>query len=914
MMSFSSSNSAGLESHSTELQGHRRLGAKVDVVYNLLGMLEKNGRDDMSTTLLSMSTSLDSCLVMRQSGCLPLLVQLIHAPRQDPDTRDRAMQALHNVIHAKSDERAGRREARVLRFLEQLRDYCQNLRMSLERDRTAVDLERGHPAATIAALMKLSFDEAHRHAMCQLGGLHAVAELIEMDHLAHGSESDDQNCITLRRYAGMALTNLTFGDGNNKALLCSFKEFMKALVSQLRSPSDDLRQVTASVLRNLSWRADSSSKQTLREVGAVTGLMKAAMEGRKESTLKSILSALWNLSAHCSTNKVDICAVDGALAFLVDMLSYKAPSKTLAIVENAGGILRNVSSHVAVREDYRTIVRERGCLQVLLQQLRSPSLTVVSNACGALWNLSARCPQDQRLLWDLGAVPMLRSLVHSKHKMISMGSSAALKNLLSARPGCNNLVHLDSTARGLGLSTLPSLAARRQRALEQEIDQNLAETCDNIEPSTSPINKDDKFTFKLDHSFFSINAHGLRTYHLHSQPSTSTAKCNGVARSESRDSMRSVTSTHSDTMFERVNRHILNGSSPTDPQIKQQSSSLHSAVGFDGACGDTHTKATSSERKYTLRYKNAIPERLKPSDGFDVNELRCTNSTISWATVPNQESSQISLHSSIENNMSLIDQSVSSSSKAGSQFSVSEEVEATICAKSDYRRATAKTVVDSSKPVSYLRDISPMKENANFNVYAEKALLRQHDTLNSIQKAISPTIDPDGNLFGDYAETDLDQPTDYSLRYGEQTIDDEKQHSGFFATITSNDQGLLHEDTVKTYYTEGTPRETSLNSSRATSASDLQDDSRMRSLSKKLPERYKARHAEDHGECKASSLTDVPKLNDFAESETQLNLRGATHLTDDESANHSLLYLEEDLGKLKVVQEDASIQNHSRYI
>ncbi|XP_070162318.1 microtubule-associated protein futsch isoform X2 [Polyergus mexicanus] len=908
VMSFSSSNSAGLESHSAELQGHRRLGAKVDVVYNLLGMLEKNGRDDMSTTLLSMSTSLDSCLVMRQSGCLPLLVQLIHAPRQDPDTRDRAMQALHNVVHAKSDERAGRREARVLRFLEQLRDYCQNLRMSLERGQPTDDLER-HPAATIAALMKLSFDEAHRHAMCQLGGLHAVAELIEMDHLAHGSESDDQNCITLRRYAGMALTNLTFGDGNNKALLCSFKEFMKALVSQLRSPSDDLRQVTASVLRNLSWRADSSSKQTLREVGAVTGLMKAAMEGRKESTLKSILSALWNLSAHCSTNKVDICAVDGALAFLVDMLSYKAPSKTLAIVENAGGILRNVSSHVAVREDYRDIVRERGCLQVLLQQLRSPSLTVVSNACGALWNLSARCPQDQRLLWDLGAVPMLRSLVHSKHKMISMGSSAALKNLLSARPGCNNLVHLDSTARGLGLSTLPSLAARRQRALEQEIDQNLAETCDNIEPSTSPINKDDKFTFKLDHSFLGINAHGLRTYQLHSQPSTSTVKCNGVARSESRDSMRSVTSTHSDTMFEKVNRHVLNGSSPTDSQIKQQSSSLHSAVGFDSACGDTHTKATSSERKYTLRYKNAIPERLRPSDGFDMNELRCTNSTISWATAPNQEPSQTSLNSSIENNMSLIDQSASSSSKAGSQSSVSEEIEATVCAKSDYRRTTAKAIVDSSKPVSYLRDISPMKENANFsNVYTEKALLR-HDTLNSIQKAISPTIDPDGNLFGDYAETDLDQPTDYSLRYGEQTIDDEKQHSSFFST---NDQGLLHEDTVRTYYTEGTPRETSLNSSRATSASDLQDDSRIRNSSKRLSERYKARHAEDHGECKALSLTDVPKLTDFAESETQLNLRGATHLTDDEGANHSLPYLEEDLGKqLKVVQEDASIQNHS---
>ena len=98
---------------------------------------------------------------------------------------------------------------------------------------------------------------------------------------------------------------------------------------------------------------------------------------------------------------------------------------------------------------------------MLLRQLRSPSLTVVSNACGTLWNLSARCPQDQRLLWDLGAVPMLRSLIHSKHKMISMGSSAALKNLLSACPNGNNIVQMDSTARGLGLSALPSLSARR---------------------------------------------------------------------------------------------------------------------------------------------------------------------------------------------------------------------------------------------------------------------------------------------------------------------------------------------------------------------------------------------------------------------------------------------------------------------
>jgi len=49
----------------------------------------------------------------------------------------------------------------------------------------------------------------------------------------------------------MALTNLTFGDGANKALLCSFRQFMKALVAQLKSPSEDLRQVIVNRNRNI---------------------------------------------------------------------------------------------------------------------------------------------------------------------------------------------------------------------------------------------------------------------------------------------------------------------------------------------------------------------------------------------------------------------------------------------------------------------------------------------------------------------------------------------------------------------------------------------------------------------------------------------------------------------------------------
>ncbi|XP_022246013.1 adenomatous polyposis coli homolog isoform X2 [Limulus polyphemus] len=480
--------------------------AKVEMVHSLVSMMGAHNKEDVSRKLLLMSSSKENCIVMRQTGCLPLLVQLLHgsekntsSDEQDTNiirqrihkTRKQATQVLHNIVHSHPDDKRGRREARVLRLLEQIREYCDNLRdveVNVVNHSTS-EASKQHPGPAIAALMKLSFDEEHRYAMCQLGGLHAIAELIQVDHEVHGNTSDPY-CVTLRRYAGMALTNLTFGDGTNKALLCSKTAFIHALVAQLHSPSEDLRQVTASVLRNLSWRADAISKQTLREAGSVGTLVKAAIEANKESTLKSILSALWNLSAHSSSNKAEICSVDGALAFLVSTLTYKSPSKILAIIENGGGILRNISSHIAVREDYRIILRKHDAIQILLQHLKSPSLTVVSNACGTLWNLSARCAEDQRTLWEMGAVGMLRNLIHSKHKMISMGSSAALKNLLSLKSSgisLNSSTCSECSQFKSKTDKMPSLHVRKMKALESEIDQSLSETYDNLDsPKTSP--------------------------------------------------------------------------------------------------------------------------------------------------------------------------------------------------------------------------------------------------------------------------------------------------------------------------------------------------------------------------------------------------------------------------------------------
>ncbi|KAI8503044.1 anaphase-promoting complex subunit 2, partial [Branchiostoma belcheri] len=87
----------------------QQLGTKVEMVYSLLSMLGTHDKDDMSRTLLAMSSSQDSCIAMRQSGCLPLLIQLLHGAndssllgnsRGSKDARARAAAALHNIVHS----------------------------------------------------------------------------------------------------------------------------------------------------------------------------------------------------------------------------------------------------------------------------------------------------------------------------------------------------------------------------------------------------------------------------------------------------------------------------------------------------------------------------------------------------------------------------------------------------------------------------------------------------------------------------------------------------------------------------------------------------------------------------------------------------------------------------------------------
>lgn len=126
-------------------------------------------------------------------------MQLVQSDK-DAGTRKKASQALHNLVNSQPDEKIRKRESRVLKFLEHCRSYTEALRSNLEFEKPDDNCIEGntyninklnelpkiflevdaHPLQTVAHLMKLSFDEGHRQAICQLGGIHNISSLVEV--------------------------------------------------------------------------------------------------------------------------------------------------------------------------------------------------------------------------------------------------------------------------------------------------------------------------------------------------------------------------------------------------------------------------------------------------------------------------------------------------------------------------------------------------------------------------------------------------------------------------------------------------------------------------------------------------------------------------------------------------------------
>lgn len=128
-----------------------RLGTKIDHVYSLLSMMGRNNAAEMSGKFFELSKMPGTCSTLR--GCIPWLVTTIHL-ETDEVARKQARQALHNVVNHQPDDKAGRREAKVLRHIEQIMDYCDSLKQT-NNESPPIDSD-SHPLQAMSSLMKVS--------------------------------------------------------------------------------------------------------------------------------------------------------------------------------------------------------------------------------------------------------------------------------------------------------------------------------------------------------------------------------------------------------------------------------------------------------------------------------------------------------------------------------------------------------------------------------------------------------------------------------------------------------------------------------------------------------------------------------------------------------------------------------------
>lgn len=434
----------------TEEGSHRDSFSKM-VLSAVLSDKDKTDADVVSM-LLPLSKSPEPCSLMRQTACMGMLIQIMHnidrkADKSHREVRTKASDTLRNIVESTEGTRKGKYEMCVLGVLEKIRGHCEalfefihsfpNTRKVDESERESLQNACDFLLQPIKKLYKYSNEKDHyRPVVLTLGGLQATAELLVVNFRLMTSQKDSTSkpvCHSMKTIAVTIsiLVNLTYGDMHNKSTLCMFPDLLKALMHHLRLQNEAVVTSGAQLLRNLSWKATSDIKDSLLKSDASLVLMDAIQHMKDEQAVQHITSALWNLSAHSLENREKICTTDTGLKLLVELLSYNSPSGTTTVVENVGGILKNLSVVIMQREEYRKKFRQSGGLGKLVQHLKSKNKTVLSNATGTLWNLSARYPEDQKVLWDLGCVPLLDVLQTAHHKNIAEYARGALRNLLA---------------------------------------------------------------------------------------------------------------------------------------------------------------------------------------------------------------------------------------------------------------------------------------------------------------------------------------------------------------------------------------------------------------------------------------------------------------------------------------------------
>nr|QXY82385.1 Adenomatous polyposis coli HduAPC [Halisarca dujardinii]WEL12752.1 adenomatosis polyposis coli protein [Halisarca dujardinii] len=472
----------------------------LDTVFLLLSLLtSKEQPDEQSIEVLEKLSGTEAmCQGMRQSGCMNLLLSIVHnwerkEEEAHVEVRQRAQVVLRRLVESQPDPDQLKYERNVLVYLERVRDHTDGLFELLSCLKASIEIEQEDLMQckqyceerieySLKKINTKSYDKQdYRPAILSLGGIQAVAEILVVNYkLAKFYSTHSSRIVILHPDSVISfvlniLVNLTYGDSKSKSTLCQIPHFLSSLIYHTRRGNESVIASAAQILRNLSWRASNDVKVVMADSDAANALCESIEKVHKDISLQHITSALWNLSAHSLDIREQMCTNSNTIPSLVKLLGYTSSddATSLMVVENAGGILRNLSALISSKETYRQRLRDCGCLKKLLVHLKlEQSRMTLENACGILWNLSTLCKEDQQAMWKLGMPQQLLKLKDSEHKNVKEYSGRALKNLVQYSQGSmtgskSDVVQKSSSSSGTYLTKTKSHAGTVTESADQ---------------------------------------------------------------------------------------------------------------------------------------------------------------------------------------------------------------------------------------------------------------------------------------------------------------------------------------------------------------------------------------------------------------------------------------------------------------
>ena len=419
-------------------------------IYIYIVLTKKDQTDaDAAHMLLGLSQSPKMHSAMRQSA-INMLIQIMHninhkGEKSHREVHTNAAKALRNIVKSTEKIREEKYELRVLRVLETIRVHCNVIFEFIHSilSEQIVETSECNSLQNACDILLQSMRElcvysnkTHncRPAVLALGGLEASAEILVVNFCLMASQkmADRPVCLSTEiiDFAITILVNLTYGEFCIKSILCMIPDLLNALMHHLELKQESTIFYGAQLICNLSWNATADIKVSLLNCDASVVLIETLQHVKYVQVIRHITRALWNLSGHSIENRNKTCIIRTGLKHLVELLSCNS---SLAVVQNVGGILKNLSDVIMQEEQYREIFRHSGEFGKLVQHLQSVDNTVLANATGILLNLSASFPEDQKMLWDLGCVPLLKILCKTHHKNISRYARGALRNLSACK-------------------------------------------------------------------------------------------------------------------------------------------------------------------------------------------------------------------------------------------------------------------------------------------------------------------------------------------------------------------------------------------------------------------------------------------------------------------------------------------------